>query len=93
MHELTKNGKVWSQFARFTIGQKGPFAKVGDTKKAAEISPLCDKLWPLGPPTSQDLWYAMIEYDKADYVLAVDSLFGRTVPIPISSRWYDLIPR
>ena len=87
--EHTKNSRIWVQFCRYVCGQKGPFAKLGVTKKADEVARMCNKLWPLGPPSRLDDWYAMEGYTREDYTMTLDALFGRTVPLPIASRWYD----
>ena len=42
--EQTKNARVWVQFSRYVCGQKGPFAKLGVSKKADEVAKMCNKL-------------------------------------------------
>ena len=92
MFEQSRNARVWVQFSRYVCGQKGPFAKLGVAKKSDEVAQMCNRLWPLGPPSRLDHWYAMEGFTPEDYTMTLDAMFGRTVPLPVASRWYDSYP-
>ena len=88
--------KIYSYFTQFAThdiwlitGQLGPFSKDGVQNKAGETAELCCRLWPTGPPSMNEVWYAPTDVSSSQYVDALERLFSRTAPIPIISRFYD----
>ena len=71
-------------------GQRGPFSKPVVFKSADETAKTCERLWPLGPPNLNDPWNASPGTTSEDYVKVLNSIFSRTIPMPIKSRWYDI---
>ena len=80
---------MWTLFVKLVTGQRGPFARRGAREKSAELAARCAVLWPLGPPKHGELWYCTAGKTRDDYATALYDLFAYTVPVPVSSRWYD----
>ena len=80
---------IWKRLVRLIYGQKGPFSRAGPQRVPEEIADRCMKLFPAGPPMDGDTWYCVPGYAAADYVTLVEDLFGKAIPIPVASRWYD----
>ena len=90
-HRKAVTYKVWREYLKLICGQKGPFAKDGPRNKVDKLASMCIKLWPNGPPSRQEQWTCPADMTEKDIVFTLDGVFGRTVPLPISSRWYALV--
>ena len=55
--------------------------------KIGELTRLAVKLFPDGPPKRYEGWNIPNGVCRDDYVSFLRSLFGRSIPSPISSRW------
>ena len=80
---------MWTLFVKLVTGQRGPFSRNGAREKAVELAGMRADLWPLGPPKHGELWYCTAGKTRSDYATALYDLFAYTVPVPVSSRWYD----
>ena len=86
-----KVAKIWRRFVSFICGQNGAFAKIGPSQKPVLLAEECCRLWPSGPPDGLSKWEQQPGCTIEEYSAALGGLFGYTVPIPIASRWYDLV--
>ena len=57
------------------------------------IADKCHRLWPGGIPREGEKWYCAPGCKQEDYLDIVRSLFRKTVPTPVSSRWHDTLLR
>ena len=55
-----------------------------------ELAKKCEVLWPAGPPKQGEVWYRAPGCTNKDYTDMIRSLFGKTIPTPIASRWYEV---
>ena len=81
--------RIWRKLLPLIMGQKGPFHKEGSRVKSIEASFLCNNLWPDGPPYMHQEWTCTPGYSSSDYKRALGLIFGKTMPLPVASRWYN----
>ena len=91
--DVDQVGVVWREFLRYVCGQRGTFSKNGVKDLTGEYSGVCMKLWPEGPPKRNDRRTCPPSINPQTFTKAIDAIFGRTVPIPVASRWYDIFYR
>ena len=80
--------EIWRKFTDFVKGQKGPFSKKSPRADSDNLAKKCAELWPLGPPSRGNLWHCAEGKTSADYLEVISSMFGHSIPLPVSSRWY-----
>ena len=81
---------IWKKFTRLVIGQRGPFQRKPKRNHENDLASRCFELWPLGPPMRGEFWYCPPGKSVADYTSVISELFGYSIPVPVSSRWYNV---
>ena len=81
--------KIWNKFLPLVMGQKRPFQREGTASKSNEEALLCNQLWPCGHPNLLESWTCMPGYSQKGYQRAAHLIFGKTMPLPVSSRRYS----
>ena len=82
-------GRIWERFISLVCGQRGPHTRRGVHDEISELAKKCAILWPNGPPKPNERWQCAQNVNPNEYWKTLSQIFRRTVPIPVTSRWYD----
>ena len=91
--ESARDISIWRVFIENAKSTQGPYSAPSKTKAALDLSERAYSLYGNGPPKETDNWGTLNNSTYETHLQFLSDLISRTIPTPISSRWYFLLVR